>query len=110
MSDKKQVTFDELLLEDLLYIGCVRSMQLKYSSPKFIVSSDDESSIFYVHCVFPFAGSTGAIVDVEFDTNRIEGKTLREALDELTELQREIMAKVTKQTDKIQKYLDNQEE
>lgn len=101
MRDKNILELDEQTLEDILYIGAVRSMQLSYSSPKFVVTSDVEENKFIIHCVFPFAGDTGAIVDVDFECDRFNGKSLQVLLEELEKLQAEIIRKVQNQLDEI---------
>lgn len=112
--DKQRLIFDGQLLEDLLYIGCVRSMQLQYSSPKFIVTSNEENNIFNIHCVFPFVGTTGSIIDVDLDTDKINNKSLDELLDVLANLRKEIIEKVQEQIERIsikrkELSLDNEE-
>lgn len=102
MSEDKQILeLDEQLLEDILYIGAVRAMQLEFSSPKFTVTSDTTEEKFLIHCVFPFAGTTGAIVDVDFDCNRFDGQGLKVLLEELDKLQAEIILKVHKQVEEV---------
>ena len=99
--DKEILELDEQLLEDILYIGAVRAMQLEFSSPKFTVTSDIDEEKFIIHCVFPFAGNTGAIVTVDFDCSRFNGQSLEVLLEELDKLQAEIILKVHKQVGEV---------
>lgn len=108
--DKQIVELDEQLLEDLLYMSCVRAMQLEFSSPKFTVVGNVERNRFEIHCVFPFAGETGSIIDINFDCKRFHKKSLEVLMVELTKLQEEIIEKVHDQIDRVSEYRRRKDE
>ena len=111
MSENKQIVeLDEQLLEDLLYMSCVRAMQLEFSSPKFTVIGNVEKNRFEIHCVFPFAGETGSIIDINFDCKRFHEQSLDVLLDELSKLQEEIIEKVHDQIGRVSEYRRRKDE
>ena len=97
MTDKEKIyniTFEDI--EDILYISCVKAMQLKYSSPKFVVYEEPEKERYRVHSVFPFAGKSGIVCDNYLDVNKIHKKPLSAFINIMVDLQHEIIDSVSK--------------
>ena len=83
------VTFEDI--EDVLYIACVRAMQLKYSSPKFVVYEEPEKERYRIHSVFPFAGKMGITCDNYLDIKTFHKKPFSVFLDVMVKLQQDII-------------------
>lgn len=88
------ITFEDI--EDVLYIACVRAMQLKYSSPKFVVYEEPEKERYRVHSVFPFAGKIGIVCDNYLDIKTFHKKPFSVFLDVMVKLQQDIIDTVNR--------------
>lgn len=102
-----QITSEDI--EDVLYIGCVRAMQLKYSSPKFAVYEEPEKKRYRIHSVFPFAGKVGIVSDNYLDIKTFHKKPFSVFLDVMVKLQHDIIDTVNEKEQEEQE-IDGEDE